>query len=56
MRRNAYVGAFTGELIIEFNNALVDPKKVTDFISYAGRDVGIGASRKLGWGRFELVQ
>jgi len=55
LRRNDYLGPFTASLTVEFDNALVDPGKVTDFLAYAGREVGIGASRKLGWGRFDIA-
>jgi hypothetical protein len=33
---------------------LAGPSRVRDFIAYAGREVGIGASRKMGWGRFTV--
>jgi hypothetical protein len=55
LRRNEYLGPFAAELTVEFDNALVDPVKVTDFVAFAGREVGVGASRKLGWGRFEIA-
>jgi hypothetical protein len=54
LRRNSYISGFSAPLTIEFDDSLVDPAKVRNFLSYAGREVGIGASRKLGWGRFTV--
>lgn len=31
-------------------------KKARDFWTWAGREIGVGASRKLGWGRFEVME
>ena len=54
LRSNVYLAAFSAPLSVEFDDSLVDPKKVREFLAYAGREVGIGASRKLGWGRFTV--
>jgi hypothetical protein len=54
LRRSWYIGSFAGELAVAFDRTVADPQKVEDFIAYAGRDIGIGASGKMGWGRFEL--
>jgi hypothetical protein len=55
LRRNAYVGKFSGELVLEFDRTVAEPQKVEDFLAFAGREIGIGASRKLGWGRFAVT-
>jgi hypothetical protein len=55
LRRNAYIGAFAGDLVLEFDRTVAEPGKVEDFIAYFGREIGIGASRKLGWGRFTIA-
>ena len=53
-RSNDYIRQFSGRLTIEFDASLADQSRVRDFITYAGREVGIGASRKMGWGRFTV--
>lgn len=55
LRETPYVGEFTGELTVSFNDALVRPERVKQFIEFAGREVGVGASRKMSWGRFEVL-
>lgn len=53
MRRNAYISNFTATGSVAFSgDILPDAEKVRKFIEFAGREIGIGASRKLGWGRF----
>ena len=54
LRRNEYIADFSGELAIEFDPHVVSPDRVLTFIRFAGSDVGLGASRKLGWGRFSV--
>lgn len=54
LRRNPYISQFEGELTLSFDAHHVDPAKVRDFLAYAGREVGIGASRRMGWGRFDV--
>lgn len=55
LRSNAYLGPFNTGIGVTFSEEIVAPKKVGDFIAFAGREIGIGASRKLGWGRFTAV-
>lgn len=54
LRRNAYINDFTavGELEVEAD--MVEPRAVLELLAFAGRSVGIGASRKMGWGRFTV--
>jgi hypothetical protein len=66
-RRNLYVGAeppdstlpVTGKVTatgtVDPNPEMVKPEVLRDALRYAGEWVGIGASRKMGWGRFELL-
>lgn len=55
LRSNPYLSDFdaTGEL--RFSEDILDQDKVRRFIEFCGREVGVGASRKLGWGRYEVV-
>ncbi len=65
LRRNSYIGAEpptgepTGKVIatgtVEVNPDMVKPDVLLRALSYAGEWVGIGASRKMGWGRFEVL-
>jgi len=55
LRRNAYLGPFETTLDIAFDSHVVSEAKVREFVAYAGREVGLGASRKMGWGRFEVT-
>jgi len=54
LRVNQYLGVFDGTGFISFNEDSVPLKKVADFLAYAGREIGAGASRKMGWGRFTV--
>jgi hypothetical protein len=55
LRRNAYIGPFEGMFVVSFDDHVVNPDKVRDFITYAGREIGVGASRKMGWGRWRTA-
>jgi hypothetical protein len=52
LRINPYIEGFTAEGEMVFDEERIEMGKFTDFMEFAGREVGIGASRKLGWGRF----
>lgn len=64
LRTNPYIGvgekgegaAFntTGEL--HFIGDKEQLPKLQEFLAWAGREIGLGAARKLGWGRFEIVK
>jgi hypothetical protein len=54
LRSNEFVGPFTATFEVKFSEEVIDPKKVDDFLGFCGREIGVGASRKLGWGRFEI--
>ena len=55
LRKSQYIANFTAEGTIEFDKEFVEPKTLKNAIEWGGKFVGIGASRKMGWGRFELV-
>lgn len=52
LRRNEYIKDFTATGSLDVEPDMVDPKAVTNLLAFAGRVVGIGASRKQGYGRF----
>lgn len=65
MRTNEYVGAappegdatkpVTATGSVDVNPDMVRPEVLANALSWAGEWVGIGASRKMGWGRFTLA-
>ena len=65
LRSNPYVGSPPGGLgdakgvqcsgIITLDESMVKPSVLLDALRWAGTDVGIGASRKMGWGRFDVL-
>lgn len=54
LRENAYISDFTATGALSIDEEQVDPKTLENLIRWAGQFVGIGASRKMGKGRFEL--
>lgn len=54
LRSNEYIKDFSAPLTISFNDE-IDYKKVANFMAWCGREIGVGASRKLGWGRFTVA-
>ncbi len=55
LRSNPYIEAFDATGIISFSPDVLDTDKLRHFLEFAGREIGVGASRKLGCGRFELA-
>jgi hypothetical protein len=55
-RENAYIEDFDATGTIAYSEAMVEPKKLHQFLQFAGSDVGTGASRKMGWGRFTVTE
>jgi hypothetical protein len=54
LRSNAYICDFDAKGTIEYDPQMVEPKAIVALLDYTGRSVGIGASRKMGWGRFTV--
>ncbi len=55
LRSDMVLGRATGTVSFEFSDQYVDPGKLQRALAYAGEHVGIGASRKMGKGRFTVV-
>jgi len=53
LRSNEYIENFTATGTLHVISDVAE-QKLLDFLRFAGREVGIGASRKLGWGRFTV--
>ena len=56
LRRSEYIEKFEAKGSITFDQDYVNPATLEQAIAWGGKFVGIGASRKMGWGRFELKQ
>jgi hypothetical protein len=55
LRVNAYISNFKAKGELQFDLELVSPEAIKNLIEFAGRVIGIGGSRKLGWGRFTFT-
>lgn len=67
LRTNPYIGfppgaepeseedAVQAEGTIRLNPSMVKPQVMLDALRWAGANIGIGASRKMGWGRFSIL-
>lgn len=64
LRSNPYIGVPPGDLdgdsvpvagTIALNPGMVKPQILLDALRWAGANIGIGASRKMGWGRFDVL-
>lgn len=55
-RSNEYITDFRAFGSIKFDPSFIKPDVMEQALRYAGEMVGVGASRKMGWGRFELVE
>jgi hypothetical protein len=54
LRESQYIADFTAIGYITFDPDFVDSAALRRAIEWGGAFVGIGASRKMGWGRFEV--
>lgn len=55
LRENSYIEDFDATGTLHFSVELVRPEKVRDFLTFAGANIGLGASRKLDNGRFAVT-
>lgn len=53
LRTNPYIENFEAVGAIEWKEESFDESKLSAFLAYAGREIGIGACRPMGYGRFE---
>jgi len=54
LRSNGFIRDFTASGTITMDENMVDPAAVLTLLEFAGRGVGIGASRKMGYGKFTV--
>ena len=55
LTKNEFIGGFTAVGTIDFDKSDVSEKAVRELLQYAGKYVGVGASRKMGYGRFKVA-
>lgn len=55
-RSNAYISNFNAVGTIQVEPVMVDPEAVNNLLRFAGRVAGIGACKKMGWGRFTVEE
>ena len=55
-RSSEYIEHFTATGKIDHDETQVRPEDIVSLLTYAGRSIGIGASRKMGWGRFTVKE
>jgi len=55
LRENPYISNFDATGVIIFDEEFVDPQTLETALRWGGQYVGVGASRKMGWGRFDLI-
>jgi hypothetical protein len=56
LRENAYIENFQATGALRFDEQTVDPKTLIRLIEWGGEFVGLGASRKMGKGRFRVAR
>lgn len=56
LQSSAYVSDVTAHGVLRLLGEPELAPKARDFVAWAGREIGVGAARKLGWGRFEIVE
>jgi len=55
LTKNEFIAGFTAGGTIDFDKSDVSEKAVRELLQYAGKYVGVGASRKMGYGRFKVA-
>ena len=55
MRTSFYIANVEAAIVIHYSETVVTEKRLRDFVEYVGREVGIGASRKMNCGRFTCL-
>jgi hypothetical protein len=53
LQSNDYIATFDAVGTVRLTNDEQE-KRAREFIAWGGREIGVGAARKMGWGRFEL--
>lgn len=56
LRKSDYIKSFDASGQLEMSDQHVKPAVVQQALKWGGEFVGVGASRKMGWGRFELLE
>lgn len=54
-RSSYYIEDFSAPIEVTFDESFVAPKRLKEFIEWVGREIGVGASRKMNNGRFTVT-
>ena len=54
LRSDPYIKDFVAEGRLHFSDNVLDQEKVRRFMVFAGSEIGVGAARKMDWGRFTV--
>jgi len=54
LRQDYFIRDFDAKGAFQLDPNYIKPDVVRELLVYAGQNIGIGASRKMGWGRFEV--
>lgn len=55
-RSNAFISNFSAKGKLKLNEDFVEPNSVKKLIDWGAQNIGVGASRKMGWGRFAVTK
>jgi hypothetical protein len=55
LRSDPYIEKFSATGIVSIIDADLE-RKFRDLLEWAGREIGVGAARKMGWGRFTITR
>jgi hypothetical protein len=56
LRKNPYIADFDAHGTLRFFvSDIPEPQRLIDFVAYCGQRIGVGASRKMGYGRFVIT-
>jgi hypothetical protein len=55
LRKSAYIADFSTSGTLTFDEGFVDPATLRSALEWGGNFMGLGAARKMGWGRFALT-
>jgi hypothetical protein len=56
LRRSEVIEDFDAVGVVQIDLSAVEPDQLKDLLSYAGKFIGVGASRKMGYGRFDVLE
>lgn len=55
LRSDPFIKDFSATGTLSFDPSVVNEKRLREYVAYAGRETGVGACRKMGYGRFTVA-